>query len=82
MTGKRFEMYNDTVLGFNKSGKDVARIQVESRSTSGPPNGSTGCSPSLCPMCGRTSGSPSPLAQRQDVLSEQIVDPSVKVTIK
>ncbi|HKO30330.1 MAG TPA: nitrate oxidoreductase subunit beta, partial [Nitrospiraceae bacterium] len=27
--GKRFEMYNDTVLGFNKSGKEVARIQVE-----------------------------------------------------
>ena len=22
--GKRFEMYNDTVLGFNKSGKEVA----------------------------------------------------------
>jgi nitrate reductase beta subunit len=32
MTMKRFEMYNDTVLGllgFNKSGKEVARIQVE-----------------------------------------------------
>ena len=27
--GKRFEMYNDTVLGFNKSGKEIARIQVE-----------------------------------------------------
>ncbi len=27
--GKRFEMYNDTVLGFNKSGKEVARVQVE-----------------------------------------------------
>ena len=27
--GKRFDMYNDTVLGFNKSGKEVARIQVE-----------------------------------------------------
>ena len=27
--GRRFEMYNDTVLGFNKSGKEVARIQVE-----------------------------------------------------
>src|SRR5438309_794610 len=27
--GKRFEMYNDTVLGFNQSGKEVARIQVE-----------------------------------------------------
>lgn len=27
--GKRFEMYNDTVLGINKPGKEVARIQVE-----------------------------------------------------
>ncbi|GAB1723299.1 MAG: hypothetical protein NTNFB01_21950 [Nitrospira sp.] len=27
--GKRFDMYNDTVLGLNKSGKEVARIQVE-----------------------------------------------------
>jgi hypothetical protein len=27
--GKRFEMYNDTALGFNKSGKEVARIQGE-----------------------------------------------------
>ncbi|MFO0733322.1 MAG: 4Fe-4S dicluster domain-containing protein [Nitrospiraceae bacterium] len=26
---KRFDMYNDTVLGFGKSGKEVARIQVE-----------------------------------------------------
>jgi UDP-N-acetylmuramate: L-alanyl-gamma-D-glutamyl-meso-diaminopimelate ligase len=26
--GKRFEMYNDTVLGFNKSGKEVARIRM------------------------------------------------------
>ena len=27
--GRKFEMYNDTVLGFNKSGKEIVRIQVE-----------------------------------------------------
>src|SRR3989454_271409 len=27
--GRKFEMYNDTVLAFNKSGKEVVRIQVE-----------------------------------------------------
>ena len=27
--GKRFEMYKDIVVGFNKSGKEVARGQVE-----------------------------------------------------
>ena len=27
--GKKFEMYNDTVLGFNKSGKEAVRQQVE-----------------------------------------------------
>src|SRR5437867_10900596 len=27
--GRKFEMYNDTVLSFNKSGKEVVRIQVE-----------------------------------------------------
>ncbi|HTK87965.1 MAG TPA: hypothetical protein VL329_09545 [Nitrospiraceae bacterium] len=37
--GKRFEMYNDTVLGFNKSGKEVARIhRSKSRSTLGRPS--------------------------------------------
>jgi nitrate reductase beta subunit len=27
--GRKFEMYNDTVLAFNKSGKEIIRIQVE-----------------------------------------------------
>ncbi|MDH5429881.1 MAG: nitrate oxidoreductase subunit beta, partial [Nitrospirota bacterium] len=27
--GRKFEMYNDTVLGFNKSGKEAVRQQVE-----------------------------------------------------
>ena len=27
--GRRFQMYNDTVLGFNKSGKEAVRQQVE-----------------------------------------------------
>src|SRR5207245_256956 len=27
--GRKFDMYNDTVLAFNKSGKEVVRIQVE-----------------------------------------------------
>src|SRR3989338_5934576 len=27
--GRKFEMYNDTVLAFNKSGKEIVRIQVE-----------------------------------------------------